>query len=213
MGHGCAALLISSREDQEYVCIEWDLVQIYILYLYTFSNNYSIFFCFQTMKRIASGSPISLFPVNIPTQNFEMKKRKKKIQSVHSYKKAIQSLARFVFVCRNQSVCCCRRKWNCEFCLSSGGGSTSNGSMSSIRCATSSKDIGMLHFSTLWASDQWLPLWFQLGNQLHIHILVLNYWIYLESSSSRKELFGVVIVSSVVIVLIFPMTWSNVCSC
>ena len=134
-------------------------------HLYTFSNNYSIFFCFQTiktMKRIASGSPIFLFPVNIPTQNFEMKK-KKKTQSVHPYKKAIQSLARFVFVCRNQSVCCCRRKWNCEFCLSSAGGSTSNGSMSSIRCAISSKDIGMLHFSTFWASEQWHHCGFRLS--------------------------------------------------
>ena len=184
-------------------------------HLYTFSNNYSIFFLFpnnQNNEKNCIG--ISYVPLSCKHSHPKFwNEKKKKTQSVHSYKKAIQSLARFVFVCRNQSVCCCRRKWNCEFCLSSAGGSTSNGSMSSIRCAISSKDIGMLHFSTFWALDQWLPLLFQWGNQLHIHILVPYYRIYLESSSSRKELFGVVIVSSVVIVLIFPMTWSNVCSC
>ena len=135
----------------------------YIYFIYTLSQIITVFFfCFQTMKRIASGSPIFLFPVNIPTQNFEMKK-KRKPNLCTPIKKAIQSLARFVFVCRNQSVCCCRRKWNCEFCLSSGGGSTSIGSMSSIRCAISSKDIGMLHFSTFWASEQWHHCGFRLS--------------------------------------------------
>ena len=97
MGRGCAALMISSREDQEYVRIECDLVQIYILsFIHFLKQLQYFFFCFQTiktMKRIASGSPIFLFPVNIPTQNFEMKKKENATQSVHSYKKIIQSLA------------------------------------------------------------------------------------------------------------------------
>lgn len=123
---------------------------------------------------------------HFPTQSYKKWKRKTTTQSVHSYKKSSVlcnftsncTILLFISVDISQSVCCCRRKWNWEFCLSSGGGSTSDGSMSSISRAISSNDIGML-----------------------------------ESSSSKKELFGVVIESSVVIVLIFPMTsWDRPCA-
>jgi hypothetical protein len=36
----------------------------------------------------------------------------------------------------------------------------SYGSMSSINRAISSRDIGMLQFSTFWELDQWLLFWF-----------------------------------------------------
>ena len=44
MGRGCAALMISSREDQEYVRIECDLVQIYILSFIHFLKQLQYFF-------------------------------------------------------------------------------------------------------------------------------------------------------------------------
>lgn len=67
----------------------------------------------------------------------------KKIFSAESLQKYLYL---FLFHLLNQSVCCCRRKWNCEFCLNRGGGSTVDGSTSSINRAISSKDIGTLHF-------------------------------------------------------------------